>query len=63
MTQITAEGFWELYYLALTFHGRVSLTRVISLAEQDEILVDSKILDLYRVVLQIAPYQALATIN
>lgn len=62
-TESAAEGFWALYHLALTFHGRYMLMKVLASAEEGLIEVDPKVLGMYRLVLSIAPYQTYATIN
>lgn len=62
-TEAIAHGFWELYYLALTFHGRKQLSNVIGSAEEGSIEVDPMVLSVYRYLLIFAPYQQYATIN
>lgn len=58
-----AFGFWELYYLALTFHGRRSINQVIQAAEEGKVEVNPQLLDLYRLVMTIAPYHIASMLN
>lgn len=62
-TETVANGFWELYHLAATFHGRLLLMNVITAADNDEIEADPKVIGLYRYVLLTAPYTAYAVFN
>ena len=62
-TEDAADGFWELFHLAVTYHGRFYLTQVVKAAEADEIYVEPKVLGLYKYVLMAAPYKVYATIN
>lgn len=62
-TEKVADGFWELYHLAATFHGRLQLMHVVIAADNEEVEADPKVIGLYRYVLLTAPYAAYATFN
>lgn len=63
-SELVAAGFWELHAYALTYHGRKNLYMVVHSYDTGELSgVDPALVNLYRVILDIANYQAYATIN
>jgi hypothetical protein len=62
-SQIIAEGFWELYFFAMTYHGRSNLSKVVMAADQGEIEVDPQLLGFYRYLLLYVPLSTHAIFN
>ena len=62
-TEIIAAGFWELYTLSLTAHGRELLTNVVEAVDEGDIEVDPHVVSLYRYLLLFTPYKEYAIMN
>lgn len=62
-SELVARGLLEIHFLAVTFHGRYQLSRVIAAAESGEIELDPIIVNMYSFFLKNAPYHEYAMMN
>lgn len=62
-TETVADGFWELYQFATTYHGRRQLSKVILAADRGGIEVAPKVLSLYKYLLITSPHQDHSVLN
>lgn len=63
LVQSVATGFTELHNLAITYHGRLKLYKIITAYDNGELELDPGVAYMYRYMLLSAPYQLYANLN